>query len=286
MINVAIIGYGNIGRAAEQAVLVSPDMNLVGIFHHTEIEQVIAHHHEIDVALLCVPTREVETNAKRLLQVGISTVDSFDIHGNIWNLHESLCPVAKANKTISIIACGWDPGTDSVIRCLMQAMTPVDGVTYTNFGPGRSMGHSVVARSKQGVRDALSMTLPLGEGRHGRHVYVELEQGANLEQVRTDILSDDYFRFDPTEVEAVPSVKEIDTLMHGVKIERVGISGNTKEQQMAFTMRINNPALTGQVMTCAARATQRLCPGAYVLPEVPPMWLLSGTDEDNIRHLV
>ena len=31
----------------------------------------------------------------------------------------------------------------------MMAMAP-KGLTYTNFGPGMSMGHSVVARSKKG----------------------------------------------------------------------------------------------------------------------------------------
>ena len=31
--------------------------------------------------------------------------------------------------------------------------------TYTNFGPGRSMGHSVAVRAIDGVKDALSLSL-------------------------------------------------------------------------------------------------------------------------------
>ena len=33
---IAILGYGNIGRAAEQAVKAAPDMELTGIYHHND----------------------------------------------------------------------------------------------------------------------------------------------------------------------------------------------------------------------------------------------------------
>ena len=46
-----------------------------------------------------------------------------------------------------------------------------------------SMGHSVCAKSKSGVRDALSMTIPTGTGVHRRMVYVELEPGADFDAV-------------------------------------------------------------------------------------------------------
>ena len=46
-----------------------------------------------------------------------------------------------------------------------------------------SMGHSVAAKGKEGVRDALSMTIPLGTGIHRRNVYIELEDGYDFETV-------------------------------------------------------------------------------------------------------
>lgn len=49
------------------------------------------------------------------------------------------------------------------MRALFEAMAPV-GVTFTNFGRGRSMGHSVAARAIAGVADATSITIPLGGG--------------------------------------------------------------------------------------------------------------------------
>ncbi|GHV15327.1 hypothetical protein FACS1894169_06360 [Bacteroidia bacterium] len=38
--------------------------------------------------------------------------------------------VAKANNTVAIISAGWDPGTNSIVRSMMEFMTP-RGVTYT-----------------------------------------------------------------------------------------------------------------------------------------------------------
>ena len=36
MIRVAIIGYGNIGRAVEEAAKTAQDIELVGIYHHND----------------------------------------------------------------------------------------------------------------------------------------------------------------------------------------------------------------------------------------------------------
>ena len=99
--------------------------------------------------------------AKEILAMGINTVDSFDIHTQITSLRRSLDESAKAGKAVAIISAGWDPGSDSVVRTLLEAIAP-KGITYTNFGPGRSMGHSVAVRAIDGVKDALSMTYSCG----------------------------------------------------------------------------------------------------------------------------
>ena len=178
MMKIAILGYGNIGRAAEQAISAAPDMELAGVYHHNDNLNDI----QADAVLLCTPTREVEGFAKKLLQQGICTVDSFDIHQKIYDLRQSLMPVAQAHKAVSVISAGWDPGSDSVVRALLMALAP-EGVTYTNFGPGRSMGHTVAAKAIAGVKDAVSMTIPVGGGVHRREVYVVLEDGAEKDRV-------------------------------------------------------------------------------------------------------
>ena len=61
---------------------------------------------------------------------------------------------------------------------------------------------------KEGVKNALSMTIPLGEGIHRRMVYVELEEGYKLEDVTKAIKADPYFANDETHVFQVASVDD------------------------------------------------------------------------------
>ena len=89
-------------------------------------------------------------------------------------------------------------------------------------------------------------------------VYIELEEGASFERAKEYILSDPYFKHDDTRVIEVPQVADLVDMGHGVKIERKGASGRTHNQLFTYEMRINNPALTSQVMVASARATMRL----------------------------
>ena len=282
---VAIIGYGNIGRAVEQALQVANDMELVGIYHHNDDLNAV----QADVAVLCTPTREVPAFAEKLLARGICTVDSFDIHTQIVELRRRLMPQAKDHKAVSIIAAGWDPGSDSMVRALLQAIAP-KGLTYTNFGPGRSMGHTVAAKAIAGVKDALSMTIPLGSGVHRRMVYVVLEDGADFATVEKNLLADDYFAHDETHVVQVNSIDELNNVAHGVNLVRSGVSGTTHNQRFEFNMEINNPALTGQVLVACARAAHRLTAeqryGTYTMIEIAPVYMLPGDDEMWVGKLV
>lgn len=295
-IRAAIVGYGNIGKYVLEALLEAPDFEIAGVVRRnadnnpaelagydvvTDIHQL----KDVDVAILCTPTREVEKHAAVLLAEGINTVDSYDIHTSIASLRSNLDKIAKEHGSVAIISAGWDPGSDSVVRTLMQAAAP-KGVTYTNFGPGMSMGHTVCVKSKPGVKNALSMTIPLGTGIHRRMVYVELEDGYTLEDVARAVKEDPYFANDETHVIEVPSVDEVKDMGHGVNMVRKGVSGQTQNQRFEFNMSINNPALTAQILVGVARASMLQRPGAYTMIEIPVIDLLHGDREELIRHLV
>lgn len=296
-IRAAVVGYGNIGKFTIQALEAAPDFEIAGIVRRNgsankpselapyEVMKDITELKDVDVAILATPTRSCEEYAKKILPLGINTVDSFDIHTSILDYRASLTPINKSTNTVSIIAAGWDPGSDSIVRTLMQSLAP-KGLSYTNFGPGMSMGHSVCVRSKAGVKDALSMTIPKGEGLHRRMVYVELEEGASLEEVTAAIKADPYFSNDETHVFAVESVDEVKDMGHGVHLVRKGVSGQTQNQRMEFTMSINNPALTAQVLVNVARASLRQQPGCYTMIEIPVIDMLPGDRESIISHLV
>lgn len=296
-IRAAIVGYGNIGKYVLEALQAAPDFELAGVVRRNGAENKptelndhpvvknIKELQDIDVAILCTPTRSVEKYAKEYLAMGINTVDSFDIHTGIVDLRKELSKVAQENNAVAIISAGWDPGSDSVVRTLLEAIAP-KGITYTNFGPGMSMGHTVAVKAIDGVKAALSMTIPTGTGIHRRMVYIELEEGYKFEDVAAAIKADAYFVKDETHVTQVPCVDDLLDMGHGVNLTRKGVSGKTQNQLFEFNMRINNPALTAQVLVCTARASMKQRPGCYTMIEVPVIDLLFGDRDELIAHLV
>ena len=264
-VRAAIVGYGNIGHFVLEALQAAPDFEIAGVVRRAGAENRPAELSEysvvkdikelkdVDVAILCTPTRSVEKYAKEILALGIHTVDSFDIHTGIPALRRTLDAEAKAHNTVSVISAGWDPGSDSVI---------------------------------EGVKAALSMTIPTGTGIHRRMVYIELNDGYEFDKVAAAIKADPYFVNDETHVKLVPSVDALLDMGHGVNLTRKGVSGKTQNQLFEFNMRINNPALTAQVLVCVARAAMRQQPGCYTMVEIPVIDLLPGDREEWIAHLV
>jgi len=289
-IRAAIVGYGNIGKYVLEALEAAPDFEVAGVVRRNPndvpdelkaytVTDSITKLDKVDVAVLATPTRSVESFAKEILSLGINTVDSFDIHGGIVDLRRSLDAVAKAHNTVAVISAGWDPGSDSVVRALLEAMVP-KGITYTNFGPGMSMGHTVA------VKAALSMTIPMGTGVHRRMVYIEVKDGYDFKQVAAAIKADDYFAHDETHVMQVECVDNLLDMGHGVNLVRKGVSGKTQNQLVEFDMKINNPALTAQILVAVARASFKQKPGAYTMIELPVIDMICGEREDLIRRLV
>ena len=304
----AVLGLGNIGRFAVESLEIAPDFDCIGVVRRKEslgkaphelrgvpefssMEELVRDRGKPDAVLICSPSRQVPDTAAALLEQGFNTVDSFDIHDRIVETVDRLDTAAKAGQTVSVTAAGWDPGTDSMLRALFEAMGPV-GTSFTKFGRGRSMGHSGAARAVSGVADATAITIPMGGGRHSRLVYVTLQPGAKFDDVHAAIKADPYFAHDPLDVREVTAEEMpfVADASHGVLLERLGASGRTSNQHLTFDMRINNPALTAQVLVAAARAAARMAEirhfGCYTLIDIAPVRLLPGERRDLLRRLV
>ena len=117
-IRAAIVGYGNIGHFVLNALQVAPDFEIAGIVRRRVSEVPIElsaypvvssldELKDVDVAILCTPTREVEHFAIKALEKGIRTVDSFDIHTQICDLRKTLNAAAKKYNSVAIISAGW-----------------------------------------------------------------------------------------------------------------------------------------------------------------------------------
>ncbi|MBR5034676.1 MAG: diaminopimelate dehydrogenase [Bacteroidales bacterium] len=295
-IRAAVVGYGNIGRYTIEALEAASDFEIAGVVRRNaaDVPAELANYkvvsslkdlENVDVAILATPTRKVEEHALEALSLGINTVDSFDIHTKIPALRATLSAAAQKAGKACIISAGWDPGTDSMVRAIVEACAP-KGITYTNFGPGMSMGHSVAVKAIEGVEDALSMTIPTGQGVHRRMVYVQVKPGFDFEKIAAAVKADPYFASDETHVFEVESVDALKDMGHGVNLIRKGVSGKTQNQNFRFMMSINNPALTGQILVSAARAVLRQRPGCYTMIEIPPVDLLPGDRENWVSHIV
>jgi diaminopimelate dehydrogenase len=295
-IRAAVVGYGNIGKYALEALQTAEDFEIAGVVRRNAsdvpaslagipVVSSLKDLKDVDVAILATPTRKVEQYALEALALGINTVDSFDIHTKVPALRATLGEAARKAGKVSIISAGWDPGSDSMVRAILQAAAP-KGITYTNFGPGMSMGHSVACKAVEGVKDALSMTIPMGTGVHRRMVYVELLPGADFGKVAAAIKADPYFVNDETYVNEVPSVDALKDMGHGVNLVRKGVSGKTHDQLFEFNMHINNPALTGQILVAVARAATRQAPGCYTMIELAPVDMLPGDRDEWVAKLV
>ena len=87
-IRAAIVGYGNIGKYALEALQESDDFEIAGIVRRKgaedkpaeladyDVVKSIKELKDVDVAILATPTRSVEKYAKEILALGINTVDS------------------------------------------------------------------------------------------------------------------------------------------------------------------------------------------------------------------
>ena len=159
---VAIVGYGNVGKALKTVVEMEADMHLVGVFSRRKLslaeylpfDELQNYRGKIDLLLLALGSYgDVVENAQNF--VGFDTVDCFDNHSKISAYK---CLMGKLNsKNLSIVATGWDPGLLSIVRAVFDFGTP----PTTIWGEGISQGHSNALRTIPQVMDGVQFTLPV-----------------------------------------------------------------------------------------------------------------------------
>lgn len=165
--NVAIAGYGNLGKSLEKHILNDGDMNLIAIFSRRNIDNKLRRRFEdadkiaacTDVLLVALGSlNDIAENA--MYFKNFHTVDSFDVHAEMKN-HKQLLNELKPTK-VSVCAAGWDPGMLSIVR---GTFAIGKGNVSTFWGSGISQGHSFALRLIRGVLDAVEITQPNEEAR-------------------------------------------------------------------------------------------------------------------------
>lgn len=292
-IRIGIVGYGNIGKGVEKAIMQNGDTELAAIFTRRAPEQIKPltpnipvysvseapnFKDKIDVMILCggsatdLPKQLPEFAGK------FNTVDSFDTHAKIPEYLGVADKIAKENGKISLISIGWDPGLFSLMRVIGSSVLP-NSKNYTFWGKGVSQGHSDAIRRIKGVKNAIQYTIPVDAAleavrsgsnpelsvrqRHTRLCFVVPEDGADLEQIKNDIVTmPNYFADYDTEVNFVTEeelAKNHSKMPHGGFVMLSGNTGSENKQLIEFSLKLDsNPEFTGSVLVAYARAVYRM----------------------------
>ena len=292
--NIAIYGYGNLGRGVELAARQNPDCTLVGIFSRrdpstiktlTDIPVYSAsdlHRFkgQIDVLILCGGSA---TDLPRLtpeLAQSFCVVDSFDTHANIPTHFDNVDKAAREHHTLCLISAGWDPGMFSLARLYASSILP-DGNDYTFWGRGVSQGHSDAIRRIPGVLDARQYTVPVpsalesvraGENpelttrqKHTRECYVVAAEDADKAEIERAIVTmPNYFADYDTTVTFV-SAEELKRdhagLPHGGTVIRSSKTGLDREHShtIEYSLKLDsNPEFTASALVAFARAVYKM----------------------------
>ncbi|GAC56637.1 meso-diaminopimelate dehydrogenase [Gordonia hirsuta DSM 44140 = NBRC 16056] len=320
-IRVGIVGYGNLGRGVETAIGLSPDMSLTGVFTRRDpasvttvgtatevfaIDELDRDRDDIDVLILCGGSRSDLPEQSPALAARFSIVDSYDNHAHIPEHFAAVDAAARPAGTTAVISTGWDPGLFSLNRVFSEAIIP-QGATYTFWGRGLSQGHSDALRRVPGVAGGVQYTLPseaamervrAGEHpdlstreRHTRECFVVLEEGADAETVRAEIVSmPDYFEPYDTTVHFI-SAQELERdhqgMPHGGFVIRSGTTSPGTQQVIEYQLALeSNPEFTASVLVAYARAAARMnragVVGAQTVYDVAP-GLLSPLSPEQLR---
>lgn len=293
--HLGIVGFGRLGRACVEAIQMDEQLALAGIvrrdpgaslpgrFSQLPVVGHIGELARVDAALICVPTAQVAGVAHDLLQRGVPIVECACLHEQAFEAHfTEIDRLASRHKTPAVVGAGWDPGALSVFRGLFALLTP-KGHTEVTQRPGVNLHHTTAARAIPGVREALSTELRTSAGRSQRYVYVELEPGAQREQIEQALRSDPLYLDTETLVIPVDSVATLEEEGHGVLMERRGAAGETAHQLLLLEARYSEPALAAAVMVAAARTLHTHERRAHSLFELP-LGALWGTLHEHARR--
>lgn len=320
---IAIVGYGNLGKACEKIACESDEFEFVGIFsrrnpnilsspYGTKFyrqEEIFDFVGKIDVVALCLGSANDLTDSALKIAEKFNTVDSFDTHAKMVEYCNRLDEVARDNDRLCFVGIGWDPGLFSMMRAMFFAVIP-NGVTQTFWGRGVSQGHSEAIRRIDGVKDAKQYTIPKDEAleiarrgggeslsvrdKHLRECYVVAEENADKTRIEYEIKSmPNYFAEYDTIVHFLDEdtfAREHQGMEHGGFVMRNGYC-NDKATFLEFSLKLDsNPDFTASVLMRYALANTKLYNegwrGAKNILDIPVSKILSCDRQKMIKDFV
>ncbi|OON87727.1 diaminopimelate dehydrogenase [Oribacterium sp. C9] len=324
MIRIGLLGYGNLSRGIESAIKRNEDEKLVAVFTRRDpstvkintegvkvdtVDNILEYKDQIDVLMICGGSATDLPKQTPEYAKYFNVIDSFDTHPKVPQHFAAVDAAAKEGGKLAMISCGWDPGMFSIARIYAESVLPA-GKHYTFWGKGVSQGHSDAARRVEGVKDARSYTLPVGEAMdavrsgkqpeftaremHKREVFVVLEEGADAAKVEETIktMPDYYADYDVTIhfISEEEMKKNHAELPHGGFVMRSGVTGDEGQHHelIEYSLKLDsNPEFTGSVLAAYGRAVYRMAnkgeTGCITVFDVAPKYLNPKSEEEQ-RH--
>ena len=322
----AILGYGNLAKGIESAILQAPDIELLAVFSRRDpasvstvtkvpvyhVDDILNYKDEIDVLFLCGGSATDLPKQTPEYAKYFNVVDSFDTHANIPKHFEAVDAAAKEAGKVAMISCGWDPGMFSLNRLYANAILP-EGNDYTFWGKGVSQGHSDAVRRVAGVKNAKQYTIPVESAlasvracenpelttrqKHTRECFVVAEEGADLAKIEEEIKTmPNYFADYDTTVHFISEEefnRDHSEIPHGGFVFRTGVTGFEKEHNhvIEYSLKLDsNPEFTGSVLVAFGRAVYRMhkegMTGCKTVFDVAPAYLSPLSGEELRAHLL
>ena len=316
ILRIGIVGYGNLGKGVEMAIAQNPDMELVAIFTRrlpaalsstskvVAIDQMKDFKDKIDAMILCGGSLKDLPEQVIMVSKMFNTVDSFDTHAKIPAYFKQVDESARANKTLSLISTGWDPGLFSLARLLGESVLP-QGEDYTFWGKGLSQGHSDAVRRVAGVKNGVQYTIPKKKAmeqvrsgknpqlstseKHERVCYVVAKEDADLAEIENTIKEMPHYFIDYETTVHFITEEELEAnhsaMPHGGTVFRSGITGNGSKQRIEFSLTLeSNPEFTASVLVAYARAVGKMAKegqtGARTVFDIPLGYLSPRSPEE------
>ena len=316
ILRIGIVGYGNLGKGVEMAIAQNPDMELVAIFTRrlpaalsstskvVAIDQMKDFKDKIDVMILCGGSLKDLPEQVIMVSKIFNTVDSFDTHAKIPAYFKKVDESARANKKLSLISTGWDPGLFSLARLLGESVLP-QGEDYTFWGKGLSQGHSDGVRRVAGVKNGVQYTIPKKKAmeqvrsgknpqlstseKHERVCYVVAKEDADLAEIENTIKEMPHYFIDYETTVHFITEEELEAnhsaMPHGGTVFRSGITGNGSKQRIEFSLTLeSNPEFTASVLVAYARAVGKMAKegqtGARTVFDIPLGYLSPRSPEE------
>ena len=326
-IRIGIFGYGNLGRGVECSIAQNKDMELVAVFTRRDpsnvsiltkdvevvhVDKVLEWKDKIDVMILCGGSATDLPAQTPDLVKNFNVIDSFDTHARIPEHFNNVDKNGKESGKVGFISVGWDPGMFSLNRLYGQAVLP-QGNDYTFWGKGVSQGHSDAIRRIDGVKNAKQYTIPIEDAlnkvrtgeevnlttreKHLRECFVVLEEGADADKIRDEIVNmPNYFADYDTIVNFISEeelFRDHAGIPHGGFVIRTGKTGwnNEHTHVIEYSLKLDsNPEFTASVIVAYARAVYRFAEegksGCFTAFDVAPAYLSPYSGEELRKNLL